>query len=115
MATNKRPKRLTLDDMKPADYSVIDKYTDEDAKKSGYPSLEVMKMEYELTRIAGKWRETKEESLVHQYKGVLYEMIFKGYDVNTLPIQDQLPDALMPELPPQRVQVAIRQVYEQAD
>ncbi|MEL6307283.1 MAG: IS6 family transposase [Chloroflexota bacterium] len=40
------------------------------------------------------------------------KMILKGYDLNTLPIQDQLPDDLMPELPPQSVQAAIKRAYE---
>ena len=105
-------KRLTLSDMKPPDYSVLSKYTDEDARKSGYPSLKVMKLEYELTRIAGAWRETKDDALVYKYKSVLYEMILNGYDVNTLPIQDQLPDELMPELPPEPVQSAIKRIYQ---
>jgi hypothetical protein len=39
-------------------------------------------------------------------------MILKGYDVNTLPIQDQLPDRLMPELPPEPVQAAIQRIYQ---
>ncbi|MEM9953107.1 MAG: hypothetical protein AAF846_16000 [Chloroflexota bacterium] len=108
----KQRKRLTLHDMKPADYSVIENYTDEDAINSGYPSLKVMKLEYELTQIAGTWRDTKDEALVYQYKSVLYEMILSGYDVNTLPIQDQLPDDFMPELPPEPVQIAIKRAYE---
>ena len=107
-----QPKRLTWEDMKPASYSVVDNYTEEDARKSGYPSLKVMKLEYELTRIAGAWRETKRDSLVHEYKRVLYEMILNGYDVNTLPIQDQLPDERMPDLPPEPVQNAIKRVCD---
>jgi len=110
MATKR--KRLTLSDMKPPEYSILDKYTEEDAHKSGYPSLKVMKLEYELTRIAGAWRETKNESLVYEYKSVLLEMILNGYDINTLPVQDQLPDELMPDLPPEPVQVAIKRVYQ---
>jgi hypothetical protein len=106
-------KRLKWEDMKPPglDRELHD-YTDEDARKHGYPSLKVMKLEYELTRIAGSWRVSKRDSLVYEYKSVLYEMILNGYDVDTLPIQDQLPPELMPELPPPRVQAAIKQVYE---
>jgi hypothetical protein len=39
-------------------------------------------------------------------------MILNGYDVDGLPIQDQLPDRLMPELPPKPVQMAIQSVYQ---
>jgi hypothetical protein len=105
-------KGLTLADMKPADYSVLSKYTEEDAKNSGYPSLKVMGLEYDLSRIAGEWRNTKTDALVQEYKNVLYEMILYGYDVTTLPIQDQLPSEWMPELPPEFVQVAIKSAYK---
>jgi|GEM_PF-2215500 len=104
-------KRLKWDDMKPADSDELKDYTDEDAQRHGYPSLEVMRLEYQLTAIAGEWRRTKENALVHDYKAVLYEMILKGYDVNTLPIQDQLPDELMPDLPPKPIQQAIIKAY----
>jgi hypothetical protein len=39
-------------------------------------------------------------------------MILNGYDVDGLPIQDQLPENLMPELPPKPVQAAIQRVYQ---
>ena len=106
-------KRLKLEDMKPPGVTgKLENYTDEDAQRHGYPSLKVMKLEYELTRIAGTWRETKDNHLVHEYASVFYKMILNGYDVNTLPIQDQLPDELMPELPPESVQAAIKRVYQ---
>lgn len=106
-------KRLKWEDMKPSDPDgELENYTDMDARRHGYPSLEVMRLEYQLTDIVGKWRRTKEDALVHQYKVVLYEMILKGYDVNTLPVQDQLPDDLMPDLPPEPVKKAIIAAYE---
>ena len=108
----RKMKRLTLDDMKPAGPPNFDDYTDADARRHGYPNLKVMKLEWELTRIAAEWRDTKDDALVHEYKSVLYEMILNGYDVNTLPIQDQLPRRLMPELPPKPVQQAIKTVYD---
>lgn len=77
--------------MKLANYSVLAKNTDEDPQKSGYPSLKVMKLAYELTRIAGAWRETKHGGLVHEDKSVLYEMILNGYDVNTLSLKINYP------------------------
>ena len=40
-------------------------------------------------------------------------MILKGYNVDTLPVQDQLPEDLMPELPPQTVRSAITQAYKE--
>ena len=86
-------------------------YTDEDAHKLGYPSIAVLHLADKLRVLAGKWRRTKEDSLVAEYHITLLQMILKGYDVNTLPIQDQLPDDLMPELPPETVQVAIRDAY----
>lgn len=106
-------KRLKWEDMKPAGLAgELENYTDADARRHGYISLEVMQLEYQLTQIAGKWRSTKEEALVQEYERVLYKMILKGYDVNTLDIQDQLPDELMPDLPPEPVQVAIKRVYQ---
>ena len=104
-------KCLTLDDMKPAGPPDFDNYTDADARKHGYLSLKVMKLEWDLTRIAANWRDTKEDGLVHEYRSVLYKMILYGYDVSILPIQDQLPDELMPELPPENVQAAIQNEY----
>ena len=86
--------------------------TDEQAVKLGYPSAKVMHLEDRLSELAGKWRRTKDDALVPEYKSVLYEMILNGYDVNTLPIQDQLPRNLMPDLPPEPVQMAIRSVYD---
>ena len=106
-------RRLKWEDMEPAGLeNELDGYTDVDARRHGYPSLEVMQLEYELTRIAGKWRSTEDDALVEEYERVLYKMILKGYDVNTLPIQDQLPDDLMPELPPPAVTAAIQQAIK---
>lgn len=106
-------KRLKWEDMEPSGAEgELENSTDEDARRQGYPSLKVMKLEYQLSQIAGKWRYTKEDALVDKYKSVLYEMILHGYDVNTLPIQDQLPSPLMPELPPEPVRKAIQSVYE---
>ena len=108
-------KRLTLDDMKTVEQyrAEMEKLTEEEVQRLGHPSKKVMRLEWRLSEIAGKWRSSQEnEALVHEYKSVLYEMILNGYDVNTLPIQDQLPDALMPELPPEPVQTAIQRVYQ---
>jgi hypothetical protein len=107
-------KRLTLKDQITREEYLqrVNQYTNTDAIRLGYPSVEVLRLEIKLGEIAGAWRETKNAILVHEYKSVLYEMILKGYDVNTLPIQDQLPDRLMPELPPETVRSAIQRVYE---
>ena len=105
-------KRLKWEDMEPPGLEgEFENYTDEDARRHGYPSLKVMKLEYQLSQIAGEWRYTKADALIDKYKSVLYEMILHGYDVNTLPIQDQLPSRLMPEMPPKPVQKAIQSVY----
>ena len=106
-------KRLKLEDMRPPGLvGALENYTDVDARRHGYISLEMMQLEYQLTQIAGKWRRTNEDALVQEYERVLYKMILKGYDVNTLDIQDQLPDNLMPDLPPEPVQAAIKRVYD---
>lgn len=108
-------KRLTMKDQLSREQYLkrVSQYTDEDAQKLGYPSAEVLRLEIKLGEIAGKWRYNQDdESLVLEYERVLYKMILKGYDVNTLPIQDQLPDELMPELPPKPVQAAIQSVYQ---
>ena len=108
-------KRLTLADMKTVEQhrAEMEKLTEEDVQGLGHPSKKVMRLEWRLSEIAGKWRDNQNDmGLVHEYKSVLYEMILNGYDVNTLPIQDQLPDRLMPELPPKPVQMAIQSVYQ---
>jgi len=58
-----------------------------------------------------KWRGTKRDDLISEYKHVLYEMILKGYDVDELDIQDQLPPEHMPELPPKKVLKGILKSY----
>lgn len=88
-------------------------YTDEDAQRLGYPNVEVFHLERRLGKIAGKWRGTRDANLVAEYRHVLYEMILNGYDVTWLPIQDQLPKALMPPLPPPTVRAAILEAYKQ--
>ena len=107
-------KRLKWEDMISHEEGIEERqnYTDEDARKLGYPGVEVLRLGDHLRMLAGKWRETKDNHLVHEYASVFYKMILKGYDVNTLPIQDQLPDDLMPELPPEPVQAAIKRVYQ---
>ncbi|MEM9950225.1 MAG: hypothetical protein AAF846_01385 [Chloroflexota bacterium] len=107
-------KRLKWDDMISPEQANVERqnYTDEDARKLGYPNVEVLHLADSLSALAGKWRRTKDAVLVHEYKSTLYEMILKGYDVNTLPVQDQLPDDLMPDLPSEPVQRAIKTVYE---
>ena len=107
-------KRLTLKDQLSREQYLqrANQYSDADAQKLGYPSAEVLRLEIELGEIAGAWRDNQDDGdLVREYERVLYKMILKGYDVNTLPIQDQLPDDLMPELPPEPVQAAIQRVY----
>ncbi len=107
-------KRLTMNDQLSREQYLqrVSQYTDEDAQKLGYPSAEVLRLEIKLGEIAGKWRNNQDdEALVLEYERVLYKMILKGYDVNTLPIQDQLPDTLMPDLPPKPVQMAIQTAY----
>ena len=108
-------KRLTMKDQLSREEYLqrVIQYTDEDAKKLGYPSAEVLRLEIKLGELAGKWRNNQDdESLVLEYERVLYKMILNGYDVDTLPIQDQLPDELMPELPPKPVQMAIQSVFQ---
>jgi hypothetical protein len=108
-------KRLKWDDMISPEEGRKERqnYTDEDARKLGYPSIEVLRLADYLSEIAGKWRTTKEDVLIHDYKAVLYEMILKGYDVNTLPVQDQLPEEHMPDLPPMPIQKAIIEAYQE--
>ena len=87
-------------------------YSDEHAHKLGYPNAEVLRLYDRLSQIAGKWRVTKDDKLVAEYRETLYAMILKGYDVDILPIQDQLPTELMPELPPPTVRAAILEAYD---
>lgn len=86
--------------------------SDDEVKKFGYPNAKVLRLSYQLSEIAGKWRDLKTDALVYEYKSVLYEMILNGYDVMKLSVQDQLPAEYMPELPPKPVQMAIQGVYQ---
>jgi hypothetical protein len=90
-------------------------YSDEKAQKLGYPNAEVLRLSDQLSAIAGAWRTTKKTELVTQYRVTLYAMILKGYDVDTLPIQDQLPPEFMPNLPSNRVLAAIRKATVEPD
>ncbi|MCI0714039.1 MAG: hypothetical protein L0154_28040 [Chloroflexi bacterium] len=56
-------------------------YTDEDARKLGYPNVHVLHLEDRLGQIAGQWRRTKDDQLVSKYRETLYEMILNGYNV----------------------------------
>lgn len=100
--------RLTLDDIKTVEQyrAEMEKLTEAEIQRLGLPSKKVMRLEWRLGEIAGKWRKTKTDALVLEYERVLYKMILNGYDVDTLPIQDQLPDRFMPELPTKPVQIA---------
>jgi hypothetical protein len=82
-------------------------FNDEQARELGYPSAEVLRLSDKLGQIAGKWRRTKDQALVHEYGKVLLTMILKGYDVNQLDIEDRLPKELMPDIPNSRVREAI--------
>ncbi len=107
-------KRLTMKDQLSREEYLqrVNQYTDADARKLGYPSAEVLRLEIKLGEIAGAWRYNQDDkSLVLEYERVLYKMILNGYNVETLPIQDQLPTKHMPELPPKPVQVAIQNAY----
>lgn len=86
-------------------------YTDKQARELGYPNAEVLQLSDHLSAIAGQWRTTQNPALVEKYREILYSMILKGYDIDTLPLQDQLPEELMPELPPPAVRQAIKEAY----
>ncbi|MEL7432614.1 MAG: hypothetical protein AAFN11_01585 [Chloroflexota bacterium] len=86
-------------------------YTDKQAQSLGYPNAEVLRLSDELSALAGEWRTTKSDNVASRYRETLLTMILKGYDVDTLPVQDQLPDDLMPELPHPRVREAIQKVF----
>jgi len=90
-------------------------YTDEDVRKFGYPSAEVMLLEDDLAHISGKWRRTKDEELIDEYRDVLFLMMLKGYDVTALPIQYQLPEDKMPFIPPMSVSDAIVKAYRELE
>lgn len=93
----------------------IANYSEEDARKLGYPSLEMLHLEDKLTDIAGAWRGTKDEALIDEYRDVLFLMMLKGYDVTTLDIQDQLPSDKMPFIPPLSVTQAIVKAYSELE
>jgi len=107
-------KRLTLKDQLTREEFLkrVQEYTDEDASRLGYPSADVIRLEIQLGELAGEWRETKDDKLASRYREVLLTMILKGYDVDTLPVQDHLPEEHMPDLPPQPIRKAIKDAYE---
>ena len=112
-ARTKTKRRLTMADQMSRE-ELMEKrrnYTDEDVRKFGYPSAEVMLLEDRLAEIAGAWRETKEDAWVNEYRDVLFLMMLKGYDVTALPIQYQLPSDKMPFIPPLSVTQAIVKAY----
>ena len=80
-------KRLTLNDQLTREEYLqrVQRYTDADAIRLGYPSVEVLHLEIKLGEIAGAWRETKDDKYVHEYARVLYQMIFNGYDGDASP------------------------------
>lgn len=82
-------------------------FNDEQARKLGYPSAELLRLSDKLGQLAGQWRRTKDQALVHEYGKLLLTMILKGYDVNQLDIEDCLPKEFMPEIPNARVREAI--------
>ena len=104
---------LKWEDMQSADdyLEARRNFTDEQASELGYPSAEVLRLSDNLRRIAGEWRQTKDGTLLIAYRETLYSMILKGYDVDTLPIEDQLPAEFMPELPPPSIRTAIIEAY----
>jgi hypothetical protein len=93
----------------------VKNYTDEDAHKLGYSNVHVLHLEDRLGQIAEQWRTSQDVQLVSKYRETLYDMILHGYDVDSLPLQDQLPKELMPELPPQAVRAAILQAYDKLE
>lgn len=102
-------KKLTWEQMKSPEAVTAERqnYSDEKARELGYPSAEVLRLADHLSNLAGQWRSTREQAVVHEYGKTLLDMILKGYDVDGLPIQDQLPEDLMPEIPSQKVRTAI--------
>jgi hypothetical protein len=107
-------KRLTLKDQLTREEYLerVQQYTDEDAHRLGYSSAEVLRLEIRLGELAGEWRETKDDRVASRYRETLLTMILKGYDIDTLPVQDQLPEEYMPDFPPQPVRKAIIEAYE---
>ena len=107
-------KRLKWEDMKsPEEYTAErQNYSDEQAQDLGYPSAKVLHLYDHLSNLAGEWRSSRSETLAHEYGKTLLDMILKGYDVDHLPIQDQLPLNLMPEIPPDSVLVAIKDALQ---
>ncbi|MEL6408074.1 MAG: hypothetical protein AAFR81_27135 [Chloroflexota bacterium] len=88
-------------------------YTDKQARALGYANAEVLRLSDKLTALAGQWRNTKDAHIAVLYRETLMTMILKGYDVDTLPVQDQLPKEHMPDLPPNPVLQAILQANEE--
>ena len=53
------------------------------------------KLMSELAFLAGKWRRTKEDTLVERYQTILRALVFIGYS-DELPLELELPEKLMP-------------------
>jgi hypothetical protein len=76
---------------------------------------EVLRLADKLSYLAGTWRKLKQETIVHEYGKTLLTMILKGYNLDRLPIEDQLPEELMPYSPPLAVRQAIRAALAEAE
>jgi hypothetical protein len=65
-----------------------------------------------LEQLVENWQQTNEDTLITRYHGKFVEMILKGYDLDRLPKEAQLPIILMPSYPPMLVRIAILYEYK---
>jgi hypothetical protein len=86
-------------------------YSNTNAQKLDYPNLEVFHLAHRFSYIAREWSKTKAQEFVREYGETLYTMLLKGYNIILLPVENQLPEELMTEMPQASVLAAIRQAY----
>jgi hypothetical protein len=75
--------------------------TDEMAQKEGYANADMLRKEFRLGKLAGRWRRTKADEDVQAYHALFQELIEEGWNPHQLDFDQTLPPELMPELPAQ--------------
>ncbi|OGD79944.1 hypothetical protein A2368_04220 [Candidatus Collierbacteria bacterium RIFOXYB1_FULL_49_13] len=75
----------------------LNSLTDETVQAWGYANVEMYMMEYQLGKLAGQWRRTKDAAVVQKYHLLFRQLTELGWDPSLLDVESALPDELMPK------------------
>ena len=78
---------------------VLAAITDEMAQADGYPDAESVRLEHQLSKLAAKWAIKKDPTAIKEYHDIYHTLVNKGWNPDTLTVQEVLPEALMPKHP----------------